>query len=51
HPGLLVLTGPTGVGKSATLRCLAKELDCDISEWIVPPQDDWNTVSRQWDMP
>ncbi|KAG8884025.1 Cell cycle checkpoint protein rad17 [Tulasnella sp. 332] len=30
---LLVLTGPAGAGKTATLRVLAKELDAEIVEW------------------
>ncbi|PVU93620.1 hypothetical protein BB559_003226 [Furculomyces boomerangus] len=33
---MLVLLGPSGSGKTATLRLLAKELDCEVSEWINP---------------
>lgn len=30
---VLALTGPAGVGKTATLRVLAKELNVEILEW------------------
>lgn len=33
---VLLLTGPPGSGKTATVRLIAKELDLDVSEWIVP---------------
>ncbi|RKP24471.1 Rad17 cell cycle checkpoint protein-domain-containing protein [Syncephalis pseudoplumigaleata] len=33
---LLVLTGPCGSGKTATVRVLARELHIDIHEWITP---------------
>eukprot|EP01134_Creolimax_fragrantissima_P002981 CFRG2981T1 len=48
---VLVLTGPTGVGKTTTLRCLALELGFQISEWFAPPQDDWDTYQSQWGIP
>lgn len=35
-PKILLLTGPVGVGKSATVRVLARELGYDITEWINP---------------
>ena len=30
---ILVLTGPAGTGKTATLRALSREMDFDILEW------------------
>ncbi|ORX85317.1 P-loop containing nucleoside triphosphate hydrolase protein [Anaeromyces robustus] len=35
-PSLLILTGPTGSGKTATLRVLAEELNIEIVEWTNP---------------
>ncbi len=34
---MLVLTGPCGAGKTALVRVLAKELGCDLCEWVNPP--------------
>lgn len=45
---VLLITGPPGSGKTATVRLIAKELDFDISEWITPldaDQDFDNTDS------
>jgi broad-specificity NMP kinase len=33
---ILVLTGPPGTGKTATMRVLAKELGFQLREWITP---------------
>ncbi|KAJ3253648.1 Cell cycle checkpoint protein rad17 [Chytriomyces hyalinus] len=33
---LLALTGKSGVGKTATIRMLAMELDVDVVEWVNP---------------
>ncbi|XP_023694679.2 cell cycle checkpoint protein RAD17 [Paramormyrops kingsleyae] len=33
---ILLLTGPSGCGKTATIRVLARELDCLIQEWSNP---------------
>ncbi|KAK3091878.1 hypothetical protein FSP39_023378 [Pinctada imbricata] len=46
RPGILLLTGPTGAGKTATLRVLARELKYDINEWANPDvkrqYNEWN---------
>ncbi|RKP05095.1 Rad17 cell cycle checkpoint protein-domain-containing protein [Thamnocephalis sphaerospora] len=33
---LLVLTGPSGSGRTATIRALARELNVEVQEWINP---------------
>ena len=33
---ILLLTGPPGCGKSATVRALSNEMEFDIKEWINP---------------
>lgn len=37
---LLVLKGPAGAGKTATLECLSKELGFDLLEWRNPSSND-----------
>lgn len=44
---VLLLTGPPGSGKTATLRLIAKELDFDVSEWITPLDIDLNRNNEQ----
>lgn len=39
---VLLLTGPPGSGKTATVRLIAKDLNFDVSEWIVPLDIDLN---------
>ena len=39
---MLLLTGPTGVGKTATIRSLAAELRCEVQEWTNPVLDAFN---------
>lgn len=41
-PPIALLTGPAGVGKTATIKVLAKELKCDIKEWINPIATEYN---------
>jgi cell cycle checkpoint protein len=41
---VLVLNGPAGCGKSATLRVLAKHLGLVIQEWINPSTITWTNA-------
>uniref|UniRef100_T1J1L8 Checkpoint protein RAD24-like helical bundle domain-containing protein n=1 Tax=Strigamia maritima TaxID=126957 RepID=T1J1L8_STRMM len=36
---ILLLTGPSGIGKTATIKTLAKCLNLEIKEWITPISD------------
>jgi len=36
NPGILLLTGPTGSGKTATIKVLAQEMNCYVQEWSNP---------------
>ena len=51
---ILLLTGPAGCGKTATVRALAQELGIAVNEWINPlteayhsHRDDWET-GKTW---
>lgn len=37
---MLLLSGPTGSGKTETLKVLCKHLNIEMSEWINPPDND-----------
>ncbi|XP_060598145.1 cell cycle checkpoint protein RAD17-like [Ruditapes philippinarum] len=50
-PPILLLTGPAGVGKTATVKVLAKELRCELHEWSNPLADDYSegfSTSSDW---
>ena len=36
YGNILVLTGPAGSGKSATIDVLSKDLDIELQEWNTP---------------
>ncbi|CAN7938289.1 unnamed protein product, partial [Ixodes hexagonus] len=38
---LLLLCGPAGAGKTATLVCLASQLGLALHQWASPPQSEW----------
>lgn len=38
---IILLTGDTGTGKSATLRLLASELHAELKEWVSPAADEF----------
>lgn len=40
---LLLLTGPAGSGKTATVRVLAKHLQLEVQEWVNPITDTYVT--------
>ena len=44
--GLALLTGPPGVGKTATIRVLAREMKLDLHEWSNPVT---NNSSVDWE--
>ena len=47
---MCVLSGPSGSGKTATVGVLAKELGCEIKEWINPMNlSDYNEHGSQGD--
>lgn len=35
-PAILVLTGPAGIGKTALIQALARDLSCEVCEWLAP---------------
>ena len=40
---MLLLTGPTGVGKTAAIYALANELKCEVQEWSNPATDSYDS--------
>ena len=44
-PSVLVLSGPTGAGKSALIRVLADELGFELAEWQSPNGHSWDADS------
>lgn len=36
HAPILLLTGPSGAGKTAAIHCLARHLGYNIREWVTP---------------
>ncbi|XP_067677591.1 cell cycle checkpoint protein RAD17-like [Haliotis asinina] len=40
---ILLLTGPAGVGKTATIQVLCKELGLEVQEWTNPIQPSYNS--------
>jgi cell cycle checkpoint protein len=55
EPRIALLTGPSGSGKSATVRLVAAELALEVVEWINPPErKHWDTnddgSTREWDV-
>ena len=39
--GILLITGPTGSGKTVLVKCLARSLGFEIREWITPLDRDY----------
>ncbi|KAJ7211337.1 Rad17 cell cycle checkpoint protein-domain-containing protein [Mycena pura] len=48
---ILALTGPAGTGKTATIRVLARELDCEVLEWRNAMVDTSPTIFRDDALP
>ncbi|XP_074643529.1 cell cycle checkpoint protein RAD17-like [Tubulanus polymorphus] len=46
---ILLLTGPAGCGKSATVKVLAKDLDMEIKEWTNPITDVYNNDNYRYE--
>ena len=36
NPGILLMIGPPGSGKTATIKVLAQEMNCYVQEWSNP---------------
>ncbi|KAI8920140.1 Rad17 cell cycle checkpoint protein-domain-containing protein [Powellomyces hirtus] len=47
HSKLLVLTGPSGAGKTAVIRLLSRELHFEVSEWSNPVNTNAMNVSAE----
>uniref|UniRef100_UPI00358EF200 cell cycle checkpoint protein RAD17 n=1 Tax=Myxine glutinosa TaxID=7769 RepID=UPI00358EF200 len=49
---ILLLTGPAGAGKTATLQVLAREMHIDVQEWTNPlsgnPKRSWLDLKDEW---
>ncbi|KAK3919660.1 Cell cycle checkpoint protein RAD17 [Frankliniella fusca] len=41
--GILLVTGPTGCGKTAVVKCVSRSLSFEIREWITPLDRDYQT--------
>lgn len=48
HGSILLLTGPTGAGKTATVSVLASELGFEVQEWINPLSDTEDEEHYNW---
>ena len=42
---MLLLTGPAGSGKSATVHALADEMNIDIKEWANPTAENTQSMN------
>lgn len=48
---MLLLTGPAGVGKTATIKVLAKVCNLQLHEWVNPHQSQYVEQRTQYSTP
>eukprot|EP00124_Ichthyophonus_hoferi_P002307 Ihof_evm10s151 gene=Ihof_evmTU10s151 len=47
---IVVLTGPPGAGKTATVHCLGVELGVEVVEYVNPTQSSWQSLQQLWEL-
>ena len=46
---ILLLTGPAGAGKTATVATIAKSMQCEVQEWSNPSLEEFGKMDVSWE--